>query len=292
MPIVGLNEYARPDALTLATAASGYAISKAPAVFLILRTPGAILKPRGEVAGTIAGIEEGREKVPVSPGTMILMGRGTVADALKRLPLGTAVKIRTQVEGYDFDRIDNVMGGGPVLVRRGALTPAAAEDVRHPRTAMGVDKDGNVWYAIVDGRQPMSVGATLKETGEVMRRLGCVDAINLDGGGSSSMALFGTTLNRPAGGVERAIANGILWHGPVPHAPAGELTIEGPAELSLTGTAQLKVPQVAADLVVWTCQGAAWIDQEGILRPIKEGPATVQALVGGKVVERKITVLK
>ncbi|MGV3615614.1 MAG: phosphodiester glycosidase family protein [Fimbriimonas sp.] len=290
LSVSGLNEYARPGALTLATPASGYAISKAAAVFLILRTPAAILKPRGEVVGTVVGIEENREKVPVPPGTMILMGRGVAAESLRRLPLGAPVKIRTQTEGYDFGRIDNVVGGGPVLVRRGVLAPGAAEDVRHPRTAMGIDKDGNVWYAIVDGRQPMSVGATLKETGEVMRRLGCVEAINLDGGGSSSMSLFGTTLNRPSGGVERMVANGILWHGPIPRAAGDDLTIEGPSEVSLTGTSQLKVPKAPKDGVVWTCQGAAWIDQDGLVRPIKEGPATVQALVGGKVLERKIDV--
>lgn len=290
LAIEGLNEYARPNTVTLATAAGGYAISKGPAVFLTFRVPGAVLGPNGEFIGTVLGIEEGREKLAVTPGTMVLMGRGKAADALRKAALGSTVKVRTRVVGYDFRRIDNVIGGGPVLVRKGEVAPGAEADVRHPRTAMGVDKDGNLWYAIVDGRQPMSVGATLRETGEVMRKLGCVEAINLDGGGSSSMMLFGTTLNRPSGGVERAIANGILWHGPVPRGTSGELKIEGPAEVAMGQTGRLSVPGVAEGDIVWTGQGAAWIDQDGLLRPIKEGVAVVQALVGGRVVERKIVI--
>jgi hypothetical protein len=288
LKIGGLNEYARPNTVTLATAASGYAISKVPAVFVHVRVPGAVLRPTGEVMGTVLGIDENREKIAVPPGTMILMGQGTAAADLRQVAIGTLVKIRSKVDGYDFKRIENVIGGGPVLVRGGTLAPGAAEDVRHPRTAMGVDKDGNLWYAIVDGRQPMSVGATLRETGEVMRKLGCVEAINLDGGGSSSMMLFGTTLNRPSGGIERAIGNGILWHGPTPKAATGELKIEGPGEVSMTETALFTVP--GAEEAIWTCQGAAWIDQSGTLRPVKEGVATVQVLVGGRVVERKIVI--
>ena len=102
------------------------------------------------------------------------------------------------------------------------------------------------------------------------------------------MMLFATTLNRPSGGVERAICNGILWHGPSPRPSTGTLTIEGPSELAMGQTIQLTVP--GASEVVWTCQGGAWIDQDGTLRPVKEGVATVQALIGGRVIERKITV--
>lgn len=286
--IEGLNEYARPNTVTLATSASGYAISKAPAVFVHVRVPGAVLRPQGEVRGTVLGLDENREKIAVPPGTMILMARGKAASELQGVPVGTSVKIRTRVEGYDFRRIENVIGGGPILVRKGMPVPGPADDVRHPRTAMGVDKDGNLWYAIVDGRQTMSVGATLGEMGEVMRKLGCVEAINLDGGGSSSMMLFGTTLNRPSGGTERAIGNGILWHGPAPRGTAGDLKIEGPEEVAMGRTIRVSVP--GATGVIWTCQGAAWIDQDGTLRPIKEGVAVVQALVDGRLVERKVVV--
>jgi exopolysaccharide biosynthesis protein len=74
------------------------------------------------------------------------------------------------------------MSGGPVLLRAGKATKLPPRDPRHPRTAVGLDREGNVWYVVIDGRQSMSVGASLEETAEVMRRLGCVEAINLDGG--------------------------------------------------------------------------------------------------------------
>jgi len=52
---------------------------------------------------------------------------------------------------------------------------------RHPRTALGKTKNGDIWLVSVEGRQPQSDGATLAELSDIMKRLGCTDAINLDG---------------------------------------------------------------------------------------------------------------
>lgn len=84
----------------------------------------------------------------------------------------------------------------------------------NPRTAAGVTKDGRyLVLLVIDGRQPgWSDGATLAETAEWARALGCHNAINLDGGGSSALVIEGPdgkpqVLNRPSGGVERRVAN-------------------------------------------------------------------------------------
>ena len=69
----------------------------------------------------------------------------------------------------------------------------------HPRTAAGYRNSGELVLLVVDGRQIDSRGVDLQELAILMRDLGCVEAINLDGGGSSAMVVDGKLLNRPAG---------------------------------------------------------------------------------------------
>ena len=69
----------------------------------------------------------------------------------------------------------------------------------HPRTAAGYRKNGDFILLVVDGRQINSRGVDLMELAIIMRDLDCVEAINLDGGGSSAMVVDGKLLNRPSG---------------------------------------------------------------------------------------------
>jgi hypothetical protein len=85
---------------------------------------------------------------------------------------------------------------------------------RNPRTIAGTTADGKIVLATIDGRQTTSVGTTMDETAAVADALGMHDAINLDGGGSTAMALGdGTLVNRPsgAGGAERAVGDAIVF---------------------------------------------------------------------------------
>ena len=94
---------------------------------------------------------------------------------------------------------------------------------RASRTAIGIKADGTVVMLMVDGRQaPYSVGMTMAEVGAAMEALGCVQAVNLDGGGSSTFATqregesenntsAGLTLRcRPSDGYERKVSNTIM----------------------------------------------------------------------------------
>ena len=61
-------------------------------------------------------------------------------------------------------------------------------DKRHPRTAVGTDNEGNIYYVVIDGRFPgQGDGASIYETAYICKMLGMTDAINLDGGGSSAL---------------------------------------------------------------------------------------------------------
>ena len=69
---------------------------------------------------------------------------------------------------------------------------------RHPRTVIGRDTEGGIWLITVDGRRPgVSVGMSFAELQRLARGLGLVDALNLDGGGSTTMVVKGDIVNQP-----------------------------------------------------------------------------------------------
>ena len=82
---------------------------------------------------------------------------------------------------------------------------------RHPRTAIGWNA-GNYFLVEVDGRQEnLSVGMTLDELADYMARLGCEEAMNLDGGGSATLWFDGKVRNSPCDGKERPVANSLVF---------------------------------------------------------------------------------
>ena len=116
------------------------------------------------------------------------------------------------VDSFDFSKaetweVDDAIHAGPVLMHDGKIRVTSNEEVFfgstipdiHPRTAAGYRNSGELVLLVVDGRQVDSRGVDLQELAILMRDLGCVEAINLDGGGSSGMVVDGKLLNRPAG---------------------------------------------------------------------------------------------
>jgi exopolysaccharide biosynthesis protein len=77
------------------------------------------------------------------------------------------------------------------------LTPGF-ETTTHPRTLIARDRDGLVWLITVDGRQPTAVGATFADLRVLLERLNAIDAVNLDGGGSTTMVVGTAVVNRPS----------------------------------------------------------------------------------------------
>jgi hypothetical protein len=107
----------------------------------------------------------------------------------------------------------DVVSGIGVLVRDGQVVQDTVIDhltARHPRTGLGLSADGfKLYLVVVDGRrQGVSIGVTTRQLGEIMKELGAWKAINLDGGGSSTMWLQGRgVVNLPSDGSERVVAN-------------------------------------------------------------------------------------
>lgn len=97
--------------------------------------------------------------------------------------------------------------GGRVVVPAGEGSFFA----RNPRSIAGTTADGRIVLATIDGRMTTSVGTTMDETAAVAHALGLTDAINLDGGGSTAMAVRGALVNTPSGGAERAVGDALIF---------------------------------------------------------------------------------
>ncbi len=139
-----------------------------------------------------------------------LIARGTRASRqLERLSKGTRVKVRSHLEG----RPAMAVGGNRILLQGGTVQ-VSDDGEMHPRTAIGIDRDRNrLMFLVVDGRQRFSRGYTMLELARTMKRLGAEDALNLDGGGSTTMVARRngelTVLNSPSDGHQRKVPNGL-----------------------------------------------------------------------------------
>ncbi|MFB3895998.1 MAG: phosphodiester glycosidase family protein [bacterium] len=192
------------------------------------------------VAGINGGFFSFSPKVPV--GLVITNGK-LVCPPLSDKPARAAIGITSthktvfdrvgyqdgklmSINSTDWSEVTEALGGVSMLVRNGqpyvsVLDDAGGKSFRittHPRTAVGVTKDNKLIWVIVDGRQPnLSNGISLDDLANLMIKLGAVDAMNLDGGGSSTLVIYDTIVNFPSDkdkegnfGQERAVANGFI----------------------------------------------------------------------------------
>lgn len=116
----------------------------------------------------------------------------------------------------DWENVNHIISGGPYLVKDGKVyvdiqdQKLLAIGGRNPRTAIGYTKDNHFIIVTADGREGSSIGLTLKELAYYMQKLGCVNAMNLDGGGSTVMYVKGYIANKPPvkGGI--ALSNALI----------------------------------------------------------------------------------
>jgi exopolysaccharide biosynthesis protein len=105
-------------------------------------------------------------------------------------------------------KMQTAVGGGPVLLQNGEIKITNEEELKfagkaindkHPRTAMGYTKDGKLIILVTQGRYPgIAEGATLNDEAQILKDLGCREALNLDGGGSSCMLINGKNTITPS----------------------------------------------------------------------------------------------
>jgi len=164
--------------------------------------------------------EVGTSNVAIPSDGIVIAAHGHRPAALAELSEGDRVTFDRGVTP-PWNLCDVAIGGGPRLLKDGQPEVNAREErfdrtfsgQRAPRTAFGVTADGRMIFMTVDGRHPPdNCGATLLEAARIMQLLGCQQAMNLDGGGSSTMVVRGRVVNTPSDGDarEREVSTGLL----------------------------------------------------------------------------------
>lgn len=148
----------------------------------------------------------------IEAGTSVLVGHGAAAEDLADATVGTSVDLTVKAS----EDVDLAVGGSQRLLTDGERTDQ--DEVTAARTAIGVSKDGTRLHVVsLDGRSADAHGMTIQELAHFMQDLGAWNAINLDGGGSTTLVArpAGTSarqlINRPSDGSERLDSNALVF---------------------------------------------------------------------------------
>lgn len=235
-------------------------------------------------------------------------GKTELYEALNSLNVGDEVTISTSTDDIWKEAVSAIGSVGETLVKNGEVQSGFATGAA-PRTAVGITESGNVIFYVIDGRQqPYSYGVQLKTLAVRMKELGCVDAINLDGGGSTAISGIypGTdssaVLNTPSEGRLRASSNYVfLKNANEPTGELGHLYLYPFEQHYLSGYSETIYP-VATDTAYYKtdlpyglefeASGESTIDDGGMLTALGDGRLTVSVTGGGITGAASYTVYK
>ncbi len=178
----------------------------------------------GTVELEVTELITGSEAVKIGEDNLILSASSAAwcDEEFEKFDVGDKVTLKTTCNNDKIKTAKWATGGGDILIQNGEITDSSKWDSaiasRNPRTALGVKADGTVISYVIDGRNSgYSNGMSLKVLAEEMLDMGCVSAINFDGGGSSALSIKLTgesackTVSRPSDGAERKCASYILF---------------------------------------------------------------------------------
>jgi hypothetical protein len=208
----GLNEERSKDAAVLYTSAIGTSTRTSSGIELILE-PATNSMPLPLRAGQTHRMRvvdvRSQADSRVTRDTVVLSLGPNLAARLPRPRVGSLLDLALET-APELTGVTTAIGGGPALIRDGKAGQWSGFQLRHPRSALGWNKD-HIFLVEVDGRQSnLSVGMTLPELTDYMVKLGCENAINLDGGGSATLWVSGNVMNSPSEGQERPGANALV----------------------------------------------------------------------------------
>ncbi len=220
IPVECINKYRQPYALYLFTEDFGESTHAEDAgINLILNPKTDAITLNSSISAVVESVTSDEGAVAIPKGKWVLSvsdgADQTIKDRIATLTPGTKVTVDTKNAGEDtrWNTAVYAMGNtGGKLLTDGKLD--FEDDSAAPRTAIGIKQDGTVIFYTLDGRQSgYSYGARKSTVAKRLLELGCVDAINLDGGGSTTLGgvLPGTTdfrvINSPSDGRQRSCAN-------------------------------------------------------------------------------------
>jgi len=216
--ISGINQKCPPDGIVILTDRFFSSTRSQKNSFQVLAGPvKEHLASEGTYAFSVSALMENDSVLALPEGYIAFIGLGTGSQFLEQVSKGDELYCTMKISPSVSD-IKQAVGGTPRLLRNGVISIEAQEehisqafvDNRHPRTALGFN-DEKIFLVTVDGRQPgYSAGMNLPEIAEFLLELGAREALNLDGGGSTTMWVSGKIRNRPSDGIIRPIANALV----------------------------------------------------------------------------------
>jgi hypothetical protein len=178
-------------------------------------------------AGRVAEVRDNAGGTPIPRNGFVVSARGEAATWVRRtLKTGVGVRLSMRLEPADpskanpWTKAEDILGAGPKLVTNGRvdvtderekMIPSFRTET-HPRTAIASLGDGRALLLVADGRHPPErVGLALDDLARLLVDLGAREAINLDGGGSSTMVVSGTVVNTPSDASgERPVSDALI----------------------------------------------------------------------------------
>ena len=246
----------------------------------------------GEVELIVTEINTDGGSVSIGRDNLILTASdaaalGMVAESFE---VGDRVTLEISCSDSRLEDADWVSGCGNILALDGEIYDqdrwnSEVTDA-NPRTAIGIKSDGTVVYHVLDGRSSLSVGATLEELAQDMLSMGCVDVVNLDGGGSSVMSLrvpgadgF-TVVNDPSDGRLRSVSSYILFvTDREPNGSAGRLFLAEDGDYVLAGSS-VDITVVATDRALHTVAAPESVSARAQRGTVEGGVYTAPASAG------------
>jgi hypothetical protein len=170
---------------------------------------------KNQVVNQLTGGTAGEIAIPIPQNGYLLTLRGNATNNAAALPIGSSLRMTSSTAPADFSRYPHILGAGPLLLQnRQIVLDAKAEKFstafiaqKAIRSGICTTTTGNVMIAAVHNRAG-GAGPTLAEHAQLMQLLGCVNALNLDGGSSTSLYLGGQLLDRSPNTAAR-VHNGI-----------------------------------------------------------------------------------
>lgn len=163
----------------------------------------------GEVRSVVLSKSENSGNSILTDSTFVISTHGSASGNLSNVSVGDTLSINHQISP-GTSAITQAIGGNGRFLNEGVNEGNWPE--RHPRSALGFNADTTKFYLVtVDGRQNTSSGMTLTELGEFMKGFGAHNALNLDGGGSTTLVVHDEVVNSPSDGSgEREVANALM----------------------------------------------------------------------------------
>ena len=316
--IHNINKYRQPYTVYMMTDKFSDTTENETAGYDVILTPTAGEMQVGKsIEAVVEAVEENSGAIKIPKGKIILTVDKNApyecVETVSSLKEGEKVRIDFEVEGDErwYNARLGIGSIGGRLLTGGVINPDLEKGAA-PRTAIGIKEDGSIILYTIDGRQQgHSYGVQLKTLAERMKELGCVDALNLDGGGSTSIVALlpgdktATLKNSPSEGKERKVSTFFFLENTLsPTGQTGNVFIyplecymlygaEKKFDVKITDTAFYPMDLSSKPVFSIGTQGLnSTITSDGVLTAKDDGAVRIRAEINGIVGEMDVYAMK